>query len=260
MERSLLGVRPQPSSLCALLPVLALLGTQACDAGNEVPRNQELRGRVLSGPAVGFPDDVLGKPSWVIPGNPSWVPGRPPSTPPVPQPRCRPTFNCNTVGANCGILIDDCGVPQPCGTCSSPQTCSGSGLPNVCGCPPTTSQCDPGQIRNPLTCVCECAESGCLLLGTWVDANQGFAFCSNGTLRVTDPSLHEVWCEGTYLAGESSPDATFSVNCSPSSPGGAHTSTGVCALSGVIMSCAYDANGGTYTFQGGKSSVDACAN
>ena len=45
---------------------------------------------------------------------------------------CTPK-TCATLGKNCGAVPDGCGGTLSCGTCTAPQTCGGSGTPNVCG-------------------------------------------------------------------------------------------------------------------------------
>jgi hypothetical protein len=50
---------------------------------------------------------------------------------------CTPT-TCSAQGKNCGSIGDGCGGTLNCGSCSSSQTCGGSGTANVCGCTPTT--------------------------------------------------------------------------------------------------------------------------
>lgn len=45
---------------------------------------------------------------------------------------CLPT-TCDTAGWNCGTADDGCGTPLDCGTCTSPETCAGSGISNICG-------------------------------------------------------------------------------------------------------------------------------
>jgi hypothetical protein len=54
---------------------------------------------------------------------------------------CKPT-TCAAQGKNCGSISDGCGGTLPCGSCTSPQTCGGGGVANVCGggssCTPTT--------------------------------------------------------------------------------------------------------------------------
>jgi hypothetical protein len=52
---------------------------------------------------------------------------------------CAPK-TCAEQGANCGELSDTCGGALDCGTCNAPQTCGGGGIPNACGCTPTTCQ------------------------------------------------------------------------------------------------------------------------
>jgi hypothetical protein len=61
---------------------------------------------------------------------------------------CTPEANmkfCDRLGKNCDIVTgsDNCGSDRTvsCGTCTAPETCGGSGTPNVCGegtCTPTT--------------------------------------------------------------------------------------------------------------------------
>jgi hypothetical protein len=49
---------------------------------------------------------------------------------------------CSRYGKNCGTFTstDNCGEPRTanCGTCTSPNTCGGGGVPNICGCSPST--------------------------------------------------------------------------------------------------------------------------
>ena len=91
------------------------------------------------------------------------------------------------------------------------------------------------------------------LSGTWIAKEQAFVFCPGGTLFVTDPALKVNWCQGTYSA-----DGRFSVNCAATSPGGAHTSTGRCTLSGNALTCPYTANARGYTFSGTQGSGGVC--
>src|SRR5262249_32793306 len=51
--------------------------------------------------------------------------------------RCVPT-TCAAQNATCGTVGDACGNTVDCGSCSDPQTCGGGGVPNQCGCIPTT--------------------------------------------------------------------------------------------------------------------------
>jgi hypothetical protein len=50
---------------------------------------------------------------------------------------CVPT-TCMALGANCGSVLNGCGLNLVCGSCTLPDTCGGGGMPNVCGCTPTT--------------------------------------------------------------------------------------------------------------------------
>jgi hypothetical protein len=52
---------------------------------------------------------------------------------------CAPA-TCARYGARCGQVPDGCGGILDCGSCSDPDTCGGSGVPNQCGC--TTKTCD----------------------------------------------------------------------------------------------------------------------
>lgn len=49
---------------------------------------------------------------------------------------------CTRLGKDCGSVTanDNCGMPRTvnCGTCTGTLVCGGSGVPNVCGCSPTT--------------------------------------------------------------------------------------------------------------------------
>jgi hypothetical protein len=45
---------------------------------------------------------------------------------------CTPT-TCNAQGKNCGSISDGCGHTLACGTCTTPATCGGGGVSNVCG-------------------------------------------------------------------------------------------------------------------------------
>jgi hypothetical protein len=71
---------------------------------------------------------------------------------------CTP-LTCAQQGISCGPAGDGCGGALQCGTCSSPQTCGGGGVPGVCGYP------DSGSC-SPLTCAqqnltCGPAGDGC---------------------------------------------------------------------------------------------------
>jgi hypothetical protein len=64
---------------------------------------------------------------------------------------------CQDQGKNCGDIPDGHGGTVNCGTCSSPDTCGGSSVPNVCGCTPQTcaGHCGdfyPGCNRANLSC------------------------------------------------------------------------------------------------------------
>jgi hypothetical protein len=64
---------------------------------------------------------------------------------------------CQDQGKNCGEIDDGHGGKVNCGTCTPPDTCEGSGIPNVCGCTPQTcaghcGEFDPGCGRAKLSC------------------------------------------------------------------------------------------------------------
>jgi len=40
---------------------------------------------------------------------------------------------CAALGKNCGTISDGCGGTLTCGSCTSPQTCGGGGVANICG-------------------------------------------------------------------------------------------------------------------------------
>jgi hypothetical protein len=50
---------------------------------------------------------------------------------------CTPK-SCRATGATCGVIPDGCGGTLDCGACATPNTCGGGGVPNQCGCKPTT--------------------------------------------------------------------------------------------------------------------------
>jgi GH18 family chitinase len=51
---------------------------------------------------------------------------------------CTPT-TCAAQGKDCGSISDGCGGTLSCGSCSSPETCGGGSVANVCGCTPTAT-------------------------------------------------------------------------------------------------------------------------
>jgi fibronectin type 3 domain-containing protein len=63
---------------------------------------------------------------------------------------------CTNLGKNCGNVPDGCGNTLSCGSCTSPATCGGTGVANVCGtaCTPKT------QCTNPST-DCGVETDGC---------------------------------------------------------------------------------------------------
>lgn len=75
---------------------------------------------------------------------------------PVATGQCQPK-TCEQLGVNCGPAGDGCGGVVQCGTCNSPFTCGGGGVPSVCGgappCVPKT--CDEVGVQ------CGPAGNGC---------------------------------------------------------------------------------------------------
>jgi len=67
-----------------------------------------------------------------------------------------PAKTCSSYGFTCGTAADGCGGTLNCGTCSNPQTCGGSGTPNVCGVP----ACVP-KTCNALGATCGSVGDGC---------------------------------------------------------------------------------------------------
>ena len=63
---------------------------------------------------------------------------------------CASTTTCEGVGAECGTILDGCGVPVDCGSCPSGQTCS---VTNICSCVP--ADCGATGLQ------CGVAEDGC---------------------------------------------------------------------------------------------------
>ena len=57
--------------------------------------------------------------------------------PPAERPPCTPTVTtCNPPGGQyCGDIGDGCEGTIHCGDCTAPETCGGTGIPNVCGDP-----------------------------------------------------------------------------------------------------------------------------
>src|SRR6202042_2656709 len=43
------------------------------------------------------------------------------------------SVSCVSLGLACGTVSDGCGRLLRCGSCSSPETCGGAGVRNVCG-------------------------------------------------------------------------------------------------------------------------------
>lgn len=61
-----------------------------------------------------------------------------------PDPNCEPKVTCNTVGARCDTIIDDCGNILDCGSCFLPYVCAGLGTPNQCENPCEGDVCSTG--------------------------------------------------------------------------------------------------------------------
>jgi hypothetical protein len=50
---------------------------------------------------------------------------------------CTPK-TCAELGTTCGLVNDGCGNFIDCGGCTAPESCGGTGVPNVCACAPTS--------------------------------------------------------------------------------------------------------------------------
>jgi hypothetical protein len=119
-----------------------------------------------------------------------------------------PPNSCADAGANCGTIADGCGDTLDCGTCPAPQTCGGAGLPNQCGCPVGTIECDGqcvndsctgGQSFNAAICECDCPPATIQCNGQCMDAScpEGRTF-DDSTCACTPPRA------GAYFTVETS--------------------------------------------------------
>lgn len=70
------------------------------------------------------------------------------STGSAPPPACVPT-TCASEGKSCGTISDGCNGTLACGSCTSPDTCGGGGVANVCGAPTAPPQDPPPQQPPP---------------------------------------------------------------------------------------------------------------
>ncbi|PKN44324.1 MAG: hypothetical protein CVU63_10735, partial [Deltaproteobacteria bacterium HGW-Deltaproteobacteria-20] len=153
---------------------------------------------------------------------------------------CTPLSSC-PAGLNCGDYPDGCGSTISCGSCTSPQTCGGSGTNNVCGCTPLTScpgtlDCGDysdgcggtlncGTCESNETCtnnVCACvpltACPGTLDCGSYSDGCGGTLNC--GTCESNETCTNNVCtcvpltaCPGTLDCGSYSDGCGGTLNC-----------------------------------------------
>jgi hypothetical protein len=68
---------------------------------------------------------------------------------------CTPSVTCESVGAVCGEIVDDCGTTVPCGSCADGQTCNDQ---NQCVCIPTDSCATYGYTCGSITNSCGVVE------------------------------------------------------------------------------------------------------
>jgi len=176
---------------------------------------------------------------------------------------CTPLTSC-PAGDKCDTVSDNCGGTISCGTCTAPQTCGGSGIPNVCGCTATTcadlgfncgsnipdgcgGKLNCGACTSPQTCggggtadICGCTPTTCAIqgkncgtmsdrCGNTLDCGScpGTEQCNNGVCSLPV----SVACGGT--AGTCTPvDAT--AGTVTTSHG---TNSWTCSLGGVTVQC-----------------------
>jgi peptidoglycan/xylan/chitin deacetylase (PgdA/CDA1 family) len=108
---------------------------------------------------------------------------------------------CAAQGKNCGSISDGCTGTLNCGSCTSPQTCGGSGTANVCGCTPTTCAAQGkncGSISNgcggSLNCGSCTSPQTCGGSGTTNVCGGGSGSCSP-----TVPSYGQARCNSTAV-------------------------------------------------------------
>lgn len=112
---------------------------------------------------------------------------------------CPPLTAC-PAGYNCGTIPNNCGGTVSCGTCTAPQTCGGSGTPNVCGsaCTPTTcaaAGANCGQIGDGCGGVLNCGT--CIspaVCGAGGVANVCASPCSTSTCSVDSDCCAPFFC------------------------------------------------------------------
>jgi hypothetical protein len=146
---------------------------------------------------------------------------------------CATKTTCEKEGKNCGPISDGCGATIDCGTCTSPDTCGGGGVPSVCGHP----------TCKPKTCAdwgAECGPVG--------DGCGGSVDC--GTCTGTDtcggggtPSKcgHGSSCSPKTCVGDSVNCGPYSDGCGGSLDCGTCTGTDTCGGGGVASVCGHPA-------------------
>jgi hypothetical protein len=102
-------------------------------------------------------------------------------------------LTCAQLGTTCGTAADGCGGLLNCGTCTSPQSCGGSGTPGACGAPAST-----------------CTPTTCASLGM----NCGPASNSCGGLLNCGSCTAPQTCGGGGIAGACGPAACVPKTCS----------------------------------------------
>jgi hypothetical protein len=140
---------------------------------------------------------------------------------------CQPPLITVTCRGKCGRLNDVCGLLRDCsyvgGTCVSPATCGGGGVPNVCGCVPEGGNPCAGKSCGTASDSCGgpvvCGPSTCDDAGTGATCGGGSvpnvcgctplmptSACSGKTCGVVDDG-----CGGTIPCGTC--DSSFGLVC-----------------------------------------------
>jgi hypothetical protein len=148
---------------------------------------------------------------------------------------CTPT-TCSAQGKTCGSISDGCGGALNCGSCTSPQTCGGGGVANVCG---ETSSC------TPTTCAAQGKNCGNLSDGCGGTLNCGGCpspqTCGGGGVANVCGGGS---CTPTTCAAQGKNCGALSDGCGGTLNCGGCTSPQTCGGGGVANVCG---GGGTVT-------------
>jgi hypothetical protein len=118
--------------------------------------------------------------------------------------QCVPSAKATACLGKCGSVPNGCGGMHACGSCTSPETCGGGGIDNVCGCTntPKVTACagkNCGSVSNGCggtyscgSCTSTnapiCVSNVCKQCGTVSDCPAGFSACSNNACVCRRPS------------------------------------------------------------------------